>query len=44
MSRSCYKACTPVVAVFARPLHDSVTQSNSAFQSCESSRLDSQKL
>jgi hypothetical protein len=27
-----------------RPLHDSVTQSNSAFQSCESSRLDSQKL
>jgi hypothetical protein len=27
-----------------RPLHDSVTQSNSAFRSCESSRLDSQKL
>jgi hypothetical protein len=37
-----------IIAVNARrctrPLHDSVTQSNSAFQSCESSRLDSQKL
>jgi hypothetical protein len=32
------------ILFLSRPLHDSVTQSNSAFQSCESSRLDSQKL